>query len=276
MFRTYDCGIPPKSERADWDLLNSGPASTSQIWEVARATSAAPTFFPPMHCDNNIFIDGGLTANNPTQEALREIAFLHGDLSGAIFVSIGSGVSKNALPTASILSSRRQIWPDFQKKVIQLLRERATQTEMTSADVQFEARMNTNFSYFRFNTASEVSIRFDDWDAPGRTRTELELILRDSLESQEMKANLRECAFIIANRLAKGSQFHTGNRYFLVPRTPSSLFTGRTETLDYIRQCLTSKKKEHVGLPRTVVVTGMGGQGKSELCLKLVHDMRER
>ena len=47
--------------------LTPGPASTFQIWEVARATSAAPTLFQPIHFDDTVFVDGGLTANNPTR-----------------------------------------------------------------------------------------------------------------------------------------------------------------------------------------------------------------
>lgn len=37
------------------------------IWEVARATSAAPTYFPAFRSSRNeLFIDGGLVANNPS------------------------------------------------------------------------------------------------------------------------------------------------------------------------------------------------------------------
>lgn len=36
-----------------------------KLWEAARATSAAPTYFLPMKVGNIGFIDGGLQANNP-------------------------------------------------------------------------------------------------------------------------------------------------------------------------------------------------------------------
>jgi len=36
-----------------------------KIWEAARATSAAPTYFTPMTVGNTTFVDGGLQANNP-------------------------------------------------------------------------------------------------------------------------------------------------------------------------------------------------------------------
>lgn len=42
-------------------------------WQVALATSAAPTYFPPCrHVDNIRHIDGGLWANNPTLVGIAE------------------------------------------------------------------------------------------------------------------------------------------------------------------------------------------------------------
>ena len=51
------------------DASKSNPC---QVWEVARASSAAPTYFPPF----NVFVDGGLLANNPTLDALSELSML--------------------------------------------------------------------------------------------------------------------------------------------------------------------------------------------------------
>jgi patatin-like phospholipase/acyl hydrolase len=36
-----------------------------KIWQAARATSAAPTYFDHMTVGNITFMDGGLQANNP-------------------------------------------------------------------------------------------------------------------------------------------------------------------------------------------------------------------
>ena len=36
-----------------------------KIWEAARTTTAAPTYFKAMEVDGHKLIDGGLGANNP-------------------------------------------------------------------------------------------------------------------------------------------------------------------------------------------------------------------
>lgn len=45
------------------------PANDMLVWEVARSTSAAPTYFEPVNSDNHAIVDGGLVANNPSIEA---------------------------------------------------------------------------------------------------------------------------------------------------------------------------------------------------------------
>ena len=44
------------------------------VWETAKVTGAAPTYF---RLDHNMFIDGGLIANNPTLDALSELQQLN-------------------------------------------------------------------------------------------------------------------------------------------------------------------------------------------------------
>lgn len=36
-----------------------------KLWEAARATSTAPTYFVAMKVGNTVFLDGDLQANNP-------------------------------------------------------------------------------------------------------------------------------------------------------------------------------------------------------------------
>ena len=69
------------------------PPSEWKVWEVSRATSAAPFYFPPF---DDKFVDGGVMANNPTLDAMSEIvnqADREGsDAKLALVVSVGTGV----------------------------------------------------------------------------------------------------------------------------------------------------------------------------------------
>lgn len=77
------------------------PADTCEIWEAGRATSAAPSYFPPIripdeHGKLRSYVDGGLGYNNPCKELLNEAREVFGpDHSIGCFVSIGTGRDRN-------------------------------------------------------------------------------------------------------------------------------------------------------------------------------------
>ncbi|KAF2463434.1 FabD/lysophospholipase-like protein [Lindgomyces ingoldianus] len=73
---------------------------TLKVWEAAWATSAAPFYFPPMPYKDKTFIDGAISANNPSLTAFREV-LEHTQHREMIFVSIGSGGSISRLPRKS-------------------------------------------------------------------------------------------------------------------------------------------------------------------------------
>jgi uncharacterized protein len=82
-------------ERLDYDF----PARA-----VARATSAAPTYFEPMKLparkftDHYTLIDGGVFANNPAACALVEARTTHPDATDFLVVSLGTGELACCLP----------------------------------------------------------------------------------------------------------------------------------------------------------------------------------
>lgn len=70
--------------------------------DVARATSAAPTYFPPLLAGEEVLVDGGVLANNPTMCALAEWKKLSEDLDARpIVVSIGTGDTWKKIKPAS-------------------------------------------------------------------------------------------------------------------------------------------------------------------------------
>ncbi|MBZ5607151.1 MAG: patatin-like phospholipase family protein [Acidobacteriia bacterium] len=82
-------------ERMDYDF----PAR-----DVARATSAAPTYFEPMKLltgtvpDHYTLIDGGVFANNPAACALVEARTTHPGARDFLVVSLGTGELNRSLP----------------------------------------------------------------------------------------------------------------------------------------------------------------------------------
>lgn len=67
-----------------------------------------------------------------------------------------------------------------------------------------------------------------------------------------------------------------GNVHWIVPRSPNSLFTGRAELLDRIQGALRVEEASDTQEQKRFVITGLGGQGKSEICLKVTNLMRKR
>src|SRR5947209_2389498 len=72
-------------------------SANCEIWEAARATSAAPTFFKRIAISDGggakeEFIDGGLGCNNPVIQVLEEARDVFGnDRAVGCLVSIGTG-----------------------------------------------------------------------------------------------------------------------------------------------------------------------------------------
>ncbi|KAK7513937.1 acyl transferase/acyl hydrolase/lysophospholipase, partial [Phyllosticta citriasiana] len=92
LFRTFD-HLPPApfaSPARNNQHLNPGHAHRMPIWQVARATSAAPTYFEPLKAEGFMFKDGGLGTNNPASVALQEVTQLH-EQKPLLLLSIGTG-----------------------------------------------------------------------------------------------------------------------------------------------------------------------------------------
>jgi patatin-like phospholipase/acyl hydrolase len=70
---------------------------TTPAWQVARATSAAPTFFAGHSYDDSYFLDGGVWANNPVMLAIVEaVSAYQVPIDRIRVLPIGTG---NLIPT---------------------------------------------------------------------------------------------------------------------------------------------------------------------------------
>lgn len=69
----------------------------------------------------------------------------------------------------------------------------------------------------------------------------------------------------------------SSNKHFEVDNLLSSTFTGRGEDLHRLTLALSVRPPEHDQMnQRRFVLYGLGGVGKSQICLKFIHDERNR
>lgn len=95
------------------------------VW-AARATSAAPTFFPPFQLvrgsENYALVDGGVYVNNPAMAAYAEARALYREAANFMIVSAGTGNRQDRIEYAQakawgLLGWARQIAPVFMDSV---------------------------------------------------------------------------------------------------------------------------------------------------------------
>jgi predicted acylesterase/phospholipase RssA len=145
------------------------------IWEVGRATSAAPTFFAPIEIDDVLYGDGGTGWNNPTKEAIAEADGIWPDRPIGIVVSIGTGLENplqlNDEPTQ--LSSLAHFFLEntFPKNLFKLaVAEYAvrclTSCEMIDREIAERPHRHVlDGNYFRLNVPQGMgAIGLAEWD----------------------------------------------------------------------------------------------------------------
>lgn len=140
---------------------NHGPASTLPIWQVARAATAAPFYFKPMRVEKNpdkvmYFTDGGAgPLNNPTQEAIREVAEVDGPQTIDTVVSIGTSRKGPDVDSEK---------PGYFSLGLDVI-DKGTNPEHVHHTVkELPGKQGyDDFAYFRFNDPNKLKIRFDDW-----------------------------------------------------------------------------------------------------------------
>ncbi|XP_037016171.2 85/88 kDa calcium-independent phospholipase A2 isoform X1 [Artibeus jamaicensis] len=101
LFRNYEAPESVREPRCSQNINLKPPTHPSEqlVWQAARSSGAAPTYFRPI----GRFLDGGLLANNPTLDAMTEIHEYNQDMirkgQGAkvkklsLVVSLGTGRS---------------------------------------------------------------------------------------------------------------------------------------------------------------------------------------
>ena len=143
-----------RTYRSAWE-----PGTECTIWQAARATSAAPLYFPSVRFGKPPanYVDGGLNYNNPVRSLYDEAKHIWGKSRREIkcIISIGTGVP----PLRSTGDTGRQIL----KWVVDI----ATDTQRTAdefADEMEHLAGIASVDYFRWNVDRGLEkLKLEEW-----------------------------------------------------------------------------------------------------------------
>lgn len=161
------------------------------LWEICRASSAAPTYFPAhgMTVEGKpcALIDGGVVANNPTAcaiaEAMRKDAKVDAP-TDLVVLSVGSGERNRPIPLRDA-----QEWGvlEWATPIIDVLFDGSTDA------VDYIAQRLVGEGYFRMQT--ELLAGLDDIDDTSETNLfALEKIASEYVQQPATKAMLKKLA----------------------------------------------------------------------------------
>lgn len=165
--------------------VNRGPWTISQ---ACRATTAAPSYFPPLRLRGRTYWDGAMKANNPIAEVIHEAKSEFGE--GSYFkaiVSIGTGRAKHQNPPSNAMT--------FINYALQQIADTQAKHE------EFEAHnLGLRDRYFRFNE--------DKWEdrlhridlAAWEMLPEVEKLANEYVNSVDGSDHIKRCALNLAQR----------------------------------------------------------------------------
>lgn len=171
--RTHAADIPVLMRTYSIRMAN---AFQAKIWEAARATSAAPTFFEPVLIRGRPYGDAGIGWNNLTVEAIAEVHRIWPDRPIGCLLSIGTGLEKakklsdGSSESYSWLLSKLVPKTSFKLDVARYCVDCLTSCERSHHDAcsKFPDRIVFDKNYFRFNVNQGLSeIGLEEWEKIG-------------------------------------------------------------------------------------------------------------
>ncbi|KAH6666894.1 acyl transferase/acyl hydrolase/lysophospholipase [Halenospora varia] len=180
-----------------------------RIWEAARATSAAPTFFSPVQVADIKYGDGGTGWNNPTREAMYEASVIWPNRPIGCLISLGTGeelplqlVEVENLPRTGFMRTYvfNKVAPkqSFLVEVAKYCKDSLTSCKTVHDDVlRNQDRDGIRGRYFRFNTPGMGNIGLEEWsripDMIALTETYMESPSTRDLKLQAAGVLIRSC-----------------------------------------------------------------------------------
>lgn len=78
------------------------PVDDPLLTQVVRATTAAPTYFPPLTLEGHCMIDGGIFASNPALCAYAQARNMYPNEKEFLIVSLGTGLQDHNQPCSKV------------------------------------------------------------------------------------------------------------------------------------------------------------------------------
>jgi hypothetical protein len=297
-----------------------------KIWEAARATTAAPTFFKRIAIGEpgqikEQFLDAAVGCNNPTQEVLDESRLVFGDDRPlGVLISLGTGQKSNPSLTSS--SAFQKILPaklnEF-ANLLKVLAKIATDSEKVADDMsrRFE---NVPDTYFRFNAtrgASEITL--EEWERMDEVQALTHSYLQEPSVSNLVDAAVKRIRMSMDKSVPVGTPVTLASvctcfhylppseydpnilRSVLIPRiggvmtqapisslgvapalfkkvpNASQNFTGRRVYLETLKDHFSLEDSQSSPRRRkSFLLYGLGGSGKTQICLKFLENSQNR
>ncbi|KAF5576704.1 calcium-independent phospholipase [Fusarium pseudoanthophilum] len=191
---SFVCAVPKYEEKVKrirsyepLDQQTNAPAERFKIWEAARATSAAPMYFPHIEAGGVSYFDGGLESNNPVIEVIEEAKQEFPDDKISTVISVGTGAYQASDASAGLAG--------FMNYMINM----ATSTEKHHRAVLEDPRFADirKEGYFRLNGTLELGAI--DLAAVERM-DEIECLAEAYLGSNEGQQQIGMCAERLVER----------------------------------------------------------------------------
>ncbi|KAH0021871.1 hypothetical protein KCU78_g5966, partial [Aureobasidium melanogenum] len=253
------------------------------IWQAARATSAAPTFFERLEIGTNEFIDGGIGFNNPSKALLRETRRLFEkdpDRSVTCIISIGTGVPKRI-----DLAKLSGFGLAYIKDLVKALSDMATDCQEIAEEMTAMFKATPNI-YVRFDVEQGLQdVRMDSYEDLN--------IIRANTQNYLMKDAQQEKLTLAASLLASDGpgrcrvstldpvvginsssapgplKTHQCIELSQIPPLTKRFF-GRQDVLEDLHKILGADG----GDVKRVVIWGFPGSGKTSIALRYIQRFR--
>lgn len=165
--------------------------------EVARATSAAPTYFEPLQLvvgqeGKRAFVDGGIYANNPAMCAYVEARKIYPEEDDFLVVSLGTGELTRSLPYEEVKGWGLALWA---QPILSVVFDGVADT----VDYQLREILPSDGDarrYYRFQTVLDIGK--DDMDDASRTNIAALKVKARDIISKNDAALKTLCAQLVA------------------------------------------------------------------------------